>query len=112
MQASGEGVQSESRVTRFDDFRLNVTQSIDFMPRFFEYFKLICLSPGTQVGNQDLAIFLVGVRIDRRDDGPTLAPKDEVITFGMVLKVSVEVDAPLRVDLVMHKAIISSLTEV
>lgn len=93
----------QAGVAGFDDLRLQVTQAIDLVTGLFEDFKLICLSFRTQISDQHLSIFLVGVSIDGCDNRPASAPEDQVVAFSMTFEVVVEVDAPFRIDLVMHR---------
>ena len=106
VQASGEGVQCQAGMPGFNHFGLQVAQAIELVTGLLEDFELVGLSLGAQVGDQDLAILLVGIGVDGGNDRPAFAPEDQVVAFGVALEVIVEVNAPFRVDLVMHADII------
>ncbi len=109
MQTRCEGMERQAGVPGFYDFGLEVTQAVNLMTGFFEDFELVGLSLGTQVGDQNLAVFLVGIGVDCRNDRPALPPEHQVVTFGVALEVVIEIDAPFGVDLVMHADIIPGL---
>lgn len=109
MQPRGEGMECQASVAGFDHLGLKVTQAVNLMTGFFEDFELVGLSLGTQVGDQNLAVFLVGIGVDCRNDRPALPPEHQVVTFGVALEVVIEIDAPFGVDLVMHADIIPGL---
>lgn len=107
VEAGGEGVEGEAGVPGLDGFGLKVAQTINFVSGLFDDLELISLGFGTQVGDEHLAFFFVGIGIDSGDDGPAATPEDEVAAFAVVPETFGKVNRPFGVDLVEHEVIIS-----